>query len=150
MYNVCQRMMGSREEAEDVLQNAFVHVFTKIESYRGDSTLGAWIKRVVINSCLNELKRRKVHFEEATDTLAEMADTEYDLDFDQEDLTRIKQAIQALPIGYKTVFNLYLLEGYDHSEISEILGISEGASKSQYSRARQKLHQMLTSKSKTG
>ena len=143
-------MMGNREEAEDVLQNAFVHVFTKIDTYRGDSTLGAWIKRVVINSCLNELKRRKVRFVEAGDDLAEVADTEYEHDFDHEDIVRIKQAIQALPMGYKTVFNLYLLEGYDHSEISEILGISEGASKSQYSRARQKLHQMLTPKSKTG
>jgi RNA polymerase sigma-70 factor (ECF subfamily) len=96
------------------------------------------------------LKRRKVHFEEAGDDLAEMADMDYEHDFDHEDIARIKQAIQALPAGYKTVFNLYLLEGYDHSEISEILGISEGASKSQYSRARQKLHQMLTPKSKTG
>ncbi|NND33295.1 MAG: sigma-70 family RNA polymerase sigma factor [Saprospiraceae bacterium] len=148
MYNICHRMMGNREEAEDVLQNAFVDIFSKIDTFRGEASLGAWIKRIVINSCLNQLKKRKFHFEEADSNLSDIPDLEYTQNFTEEDIVRIKKAIEILPSGYKTVFNLYLLEGYDHAEISEILGISEGASKSQYSRAKQKLHQILTQKSK--
>jgi len=137
-------MMGTREEAEDALQNSFVDVFRRMESFRGESTLGAWIKRIVINSCLDLLKRRKWQLVEAGPELHLVEDQAYENDFAIEDLDRIKLAIQSLPAGYKIVFNLYLLEGYDHSEISEILGITEGASKSQYSRAKKKLHQILT------
>ncbi|MCB0685436.1 MAG: sigma-70 family RNA polymerase sigma factor [Saprospiraceae bacterium] len=150
MFNICQRMMGSREAAEDVLQNAFIDVFTKIQSYRGDATLGAWIKRIVINSCLNELKKKRIQFVSTENELADIEYDDYAEDFDLEDIARIKNAIQVLPEGYKIVFTLYPLEGYDHGEIAEILNISEGASKSQYSRAKQKLHQILTQKSKTG
>ena len=150
MYNICYRMMGKREEAEDVLQNAFVDVFGKLQSFRGEATLGAWIKRIVINSCLNELKKKKIHFVVADEEIGYLEYEDYESDFDLDDIARIKNAINLLPQGYKVVFSLYLLEGYDHGEISEILGISEGASKSQYSRAKQKLHQILTQKSKTG
>ncbi|MBK8505551.1 MAG: RNA polymerase sigma factor [Saprospiraceae bacterium] len=149
MFNICLRMMGNREEAEDVLQNAFVDVFTKLHSFRGEATLGAWIKRIVINSCLNELKKKKIPVISTDVEFQDVEDQEYKEDFSLEDIQRIKQAIAILPDGYRVVFSLYLLEGYDHGEISEILGISEGASKSQYSRARQKLHQILTQKSKT-
>jgi RNA polymerase sigma-70 factor (ECF subfamily) len=150
MYNICQRMMGNREEAEDVLQNAFVDVYSKLHSYRGEATLGAWIKRIVINSCLNELKKKKIPLISTDVEFRDVEDPEYKEDFNLEDIQRIKRAIATLPEGYRVVFSLYLLEGYDHGEISEILGISEGASKSQYSRAKQKLHQILTQKSKTG
>jgi len=150
MFNICYRMMGNREEAEDALQNAFVDVFGKLSSFRGEATLGAWIKRIVINSCLNELKKKKIHFVSADAEIADVEYEDYEADFDLEDIERIKNAIDILPPGYKIVFTLYLLEGYDHGEISKILGISEGASKSQYSRAKQKLHQILTQKSKTG
>lgn len=150
MFNICLRMMGKREEAEDMLQNAFVDVFTKLHSYRGEATLGAWIKRIVINSCLNELKKKKIPVISTDVEFQDVEFQEYEEDFSLEDIQRIKQAVATLPEGYRMVFSLYLLEGYDHGEISEILGISEGASKSQYSRAKQKLHQILTQKSKTG
>lgn len=143
-------MMGNREEAEDVLQNAFVDVFTKLASFRGEATLGAWIKRIVINSCLNELKRKKIQLVHTDDEVREVEYEEYKEDFDIDDLQRVKSAINQLPEGYRVVFTLYLMEGYDHGEISEILGITEGASKSQYSRAKQKLHQILTQRTKTG
>lgn len=143
-------MMGDRGQAEDVLQNAFVDVFMKLGSFRGEASLGAWIKRIVINSCLNELKKRKLNIVSADQEISDLEDQDYKEDFDLEDIQRIKEAIAILPEGYRVVFTLYLLEGYDHGEISEILGISEGASKSQYSRAKQKLHQILTQKSKTG
>ncbi len=150
MFNICSRMMGKREDAEDVLQNAFVDVFTKMHTYRNEATLGAWIKRIVINCCINELKRKKLQLVEADSKIEDVQFEDYEENFDQEDLPRIKNAIRLLPEGYRVVFTLYLLEGYDHGEISEILGITEGASKSQYSRARQKLYQILTQKSKTG
>lgn len=150
MFNICLRMMGKREEAEDVLQNAFVDVFTKMGSFRGESTLGAWIKRIVINSCLNELKKKKIRIVSGDDQISDVEYDEYEEDFDIEDIQRVKKAIGQLPEGYRVVFTLYLMEGYDHGEISEILGITEGASKSQYSRAKQKLHQILTQRSKTG
>ncbi len=150
MFNICLRMMGNREEAEDVLQNAFVDVFTKMHTYRREATLGAWIKRIVVNSCLNELKKKKVQLVEADESIGDLEYKDYEEHFEQEDIDRIKQAIRLLPEGYRVVFTLYLLEGYDHGEISEILNITEGASKSQYSRARQRLHQILTQKSETG
>ncbi len=143
-------MMGNREEAEDVLQNAFIDVFTKMNTFRGDSTLGAWIKRIVVNSCLNELKRRKIEFV-SSDREIEIADDYFEeVSFDIDEIHRVKSAIKMLPDGYRTVFNLYLMEGYDHGEISEILGITEGASKSQYSRAKQKLYKILSQKNKAG
>ncbi len=150
MFNICRRMMGSREDAEDVLQNAFVDVYTKMHSFRGDSTLGAWIKRIVINQCINELKRRKMHFAEMTENIAEPIVEHYQPASDAAAVERIKGAIDQLPNGYRVVFNLYLMEGYDHKEIAQILEISEGASKSQYSRARRKLNEILLAKTKVG
>lgn len=150
MFNICRRMMGSREAGEDVLQNAFVTVYRKLHTFKGESALGAWIKRIVVNHCIDALKRKKVQWVEATENLAQDPVEDVDTYFDQDDVYRVKQAIQRLPEGYKVVFTLYLMEGYDHGEIAQILGITEGASKSQYSRAKKKLHQILREKSKVG
>jgi len=146
MHNVCLRMVRDELDAEDILQNSFVDVFTKLESFRYQSSVGAWIKRIVINNCINFLKRRKVYFEELDDErLPESAP-------EQEDDTRglsveaVKRAMFDLPDGYRVVFSLYLLEGYDHKEIADILDISEATSKSQYSRAKRKLKDILQSK----
>ncbi len=145
MYNVCHRILGSEPEAEDALQESFVDVFRRLDSFRGDSTLGAWIKRIVINHCLNALKRRKIVFEPMDDHFSETVTDDRNEDPDIEyDVKRVKEAIMKLPDGYRQVLTLYLIEGYDHGEIADILGIQESGSKSQYSRARAKLREILT------
>lgn len=146
MYNVCLRMVKDELEAEDILQNSFVDVFTKLHTFRFQSSVGAWIKRIVVNNCINFLKRRKVYFEEIDDRhVPEAPEANSVPDADPQGLSvdRIRQAMQELPDGYRVVFSLYMLEGYDHKEIGHILGVTEATSKSQYSRAKQKLRQIL-------
>ncbi|WP_276374758.1 RNA polymerase sigma factor [Chryseolinea sp. H1M3-3] len=144
MFNVGYRITKSEEEAEDVLQEAFISAFHNLESYRGDASFGAWLKRIVVNKALNALNKRKHELipddDEQWDVAEEETSTEY-----REDLTveRVKQCIEKLPDGYRTVLSLYLLEGYDHQEIGEILGISESTSKSQLNRAKSKLKELL-------
>jgi len=145
MYNVCLRMVTLPEEAEDLLQESFVDVFSHLQSYRHESTLGAWIKRIVINRCINRLKSRKLQLIELSPNHEPILEKEDAFDFDDEDLRviKIKKAITQLPEGYRTVLSLYLFEGYDHAEIGEILNISEETSKSQYSRAKVKLKELV-------
>lgn len=142
MYNTVIRMAPSAADAEDIVQEAFIKVFQKLDQFKGESTLGAWIKRIMINTTLNFLRRHKrisnLH-PEMTDTLPQPAETEVV----EIDLHRVHAAIKTLPEGCRLVFNLYLLEGYQHQEIAQILGISESTSKSQYQRARRLLKQQL-------
>ena len=147
MYNVCYRILGTEAEAEDALQEAFIDIFRRLDTFREESSLGAWIKRIVINHCLNVFKKRRVKFEEMSEKLAEIPAEEY---VDDEEtiyeVKRVKAAIMKLPDGYRQVLTLYLIEGYDHGEIADILGIQETGSKSQYSRARVKLREILNEK----
>jgi RNA polymerase sigma factor (sigma-70 family) len=144
MYNICVRMLGSAENAEDALQNSFVDVFTKLDSFRFESTIGAWIKRIVINNCINALKKRRLQFSELMDN-AQLPMEDPSVSDGILNVSAIQHAIQKLPDGYRTVFNLYALEGYDHEEIGQVLGISEATSKSQYSRAKARLREVLKS-----
>lgn len=145
MYNVCYRMLGHEAEAEDALQEAFTDIFQKLDTFRGESSLGAWIKRIVINHCLNVFKRRRLHLEEIKETTGEIPDEAYTEDDDEViyEVNRVRQAMMNLPDGYRQVLTLYLIEGYDHGEIAQILGIQETGSKSQYSRAKARLREML-------
>jgi RNA polymerase sigma factor (sigma-70 family) len=144
MYNVCYRMLGSEVEAEDVLQDAFIDIFRRLDSFREESSLGAWIKRIVINHCLNVFKKRRLKFEEMNERIPDLPqEDDEDDDQAQYEVKRVKDAIMKLPDGYRQVLTLYLIEGYDHGEIADILGIQETGSKSQYSRARAKLREML-------
>ena len=149
MYNICMRMLNSAENAEDALQNSFVDVFSKLDSFRFESSIGAWIKRIVINNCINQIKKRRLDFAELNDNLHFVADenntstTAYSDEILNVEL--IQKAIMQLPEGYRVVFSLYAMEGYDHEEIGEILGVTEATSKSQYSRAKAKLRQILQS-----
>ncbi len=143
MFNTCLRMLKNREDAEDVLQNSFVDVFTKLHMYRGDATIGAWIKRIVINNCINFIKKRRILLTELdTSRVKDMPD-ENSFDDLKLDMSKINKAIYQLPDGYRVVFTLYALEGYDHQEISEIIGTTVSTSKSQYSRAKKKLKEIL-------
>src|SRR5690606_20214713 len=141
MYNICLRMTANEMDAEDVLQMSFVDVFTKMDSFRFESTIGAWIKRIVINNCINHIKRRKLRFEALTEGYNDLEDdnASFDADIDPREVQKVMDAISQLPDGYRVVFTLYTMEGYDHQEIADILQISEATSKSQYSRARKKL-----------
>ena len=145
MYNVCYRMLGNDADAEDVLQESFTDIFRRLDTFRGESTLGAWIKRIVINHCLNSFKKRRIPFESLSDQEHQIAEEpgREDDDHTRYEVARVKEAIMELPDGYRQVLTLYLIEGYDHAEIAEILGIQETGSKSQYSRAKARLREML-------
>ena len=144
MYNICLRMVKDELEAEDLLQNSFVDVFTKLHSFKHQSSIGAWIKRIVINNCINYLKKRRLAIEEWQPHFSETLSTqEEEMPSLKYNVQHINQAIQQLPDGYRVVFSLYLLEGYDHKEIGKILSISEATSKSQYSRAKRKIKEIL-------
>lgn len=145
MYNICYRMMNSKEEAEDLLQEAFVDAFGKLYSFNYESTFGAWLKRIVINNCINELKRKKpeLSYQDDMGRMEVIDDEEYDEEGIQWEVQRVNNAIENLPEGYRVITSLYLLEGYDHREIAEIMNISESTSKSQYMRARKKIVEQL-------
>ena len=145
MFNVALRIVRHREFAEDVLQESFVKAFTQIHTFRGESTFGSWLKRIVINQALGKLKLEKLSFEPMQQSHEAIADADETLVIDDLDVNRVKQAIMRLPDGYRTVLSLYLLEGLDHEEISEVLGISKSTSKTQYMRAKDKLKNMLKS-----
>jgi RNA polymerase sigma factor (sigma-70 family) len=145
MYNTAYRIVAHQAEAEDVLQESFLEVFTKIHEYRGDATFGAWLKRIVVNRSITVLRKRKFEMTN-TEELDNIADTEYDFELleEQSDLVqKIKKGIEKLPEGYRVVLSLYLLEGYDHVEIAQVLNISESTSKSQFLRAKDKLRKVL-------
>lgn len=144
MYNICLRMLRNDMDAEDLLQNSFVDIYGKINTFRFQSSIGAWIKRIVINNCINFLKKRRLEVV----TLENQHDDRWDepeptVSCSPLKVKDIKSAINQLPEGYRMVFNLYTMEGYDHKEIAEILEVSEATSKSQYSRAKKRLREML-------
>jgi RNA polymerase sigma factor (sigma-70 family) len=143
MYNLCYRMMNNRVDAEDMLQEAFSEAFLRLGSYRFESAFGAWLKRITVNKCINVLKKKKadlIPVEEIPDVAPVNVDTD---EVPGLSVEMVQQALEKLPEGYRVVFSLYLLEGYDHAEISQIMGISETTSKSQYSRAKQRMKEIL-------
>lgn len=146
MYSICLRMMDNRQDAEDMLQEAFYQVFKSIGTYREEATIGAWIKSIVVNKCLNQLKKKKQKFEEANDDLE--FEEEKPMDEQQFSYTvqSIKQAIKNLPEGYRIVLSLYLFEGYSHKEIAHKLDISLSTVKTQYMRAKRKVREMVAEK----
>ena len=145
MFNICLRMVKNDLDAEDLLLNSFIDVFTKLHSFRYQSSIGAWIKRIVINNCINFLKKRRLQIDEWDDKIPERLERESN-DHQEVALSveKVNRALLELPDGYRVVFSLYLMEGYDHKEIAQILGVSEATSKSQYSRAKAKLRQLLS------
>ena len=146
MYNVACRIVKNEEDAQDVLQNAFIEVFRNLEGFKYQSTPGAWIKKIVINKALTFLKKKKkIDYSALPEENAEHQEDDHPVLHDSIKFELIKSAINDLPDGYRTVLVLYLLEGYDHKEIGHILGISEMTSKSQFSRAKKKLRHMLKS-----
>ena len=143
MLNTAYRILNHPEDAEDVLQEAFINVFSRLSQYNYQSTFGAWVKRIVINKSIDALKKKhqNVFLTEASAAGEEMGSAFSSEDTDDLDqkLNLLYKALHALPDGYRTVFFLYMLEGYDHNEISEILKIEVSTSISQLSRAKKKI-----------
>ena len=138
MFTLAYRITNDFELANDVLQEGFVQVFRAIAQFRGESTIGAWIKTIIVRTAYRKIKQR-VQFEDL-DTVPANASVEWGTSLDTEYL---EKAIQALPEGYRTVFILIEVEGYAHKEVAEMLKISEGTSKSQLFYAKKKLRQLL-------
>lgn len=142
MFNISMRMLRSKEDAEDVVQESFVAAFKSLNGFKYESSFGAWLKRIVINKSINQLKckRAEVIPVDERDYVAEEEDNESAAAVE---LEKVRIGIDKLPDGYRQVLNLYLIEGYDHSEIGEILTISTSTSKSQYHRAKKRLLEII-------
>jgi len=143
MYNICRRMMGNDEDAKDVLQDSFIQAFSKLGTLQKEEMFPAWLKRIVVNRCLNAFKKNRNMIElmnEEIETPQEEQEDQREVQFQVE---RIKKALDRISAGCRTVLNLYVFEGYDHKEIAEILSISESASKAQYSKAKSKIRRIL-------
>jgi RNA polymerase sigma-70 factor (ECF subfamily) len=146
MYIVANRFVKDTAEAEDIVQDAFIKAFTKLHQYKAEVTFGAWLKRIVINKSIDFLKSKKQQLVALEDVHLKVVDTVNDdkwLVDDAITINEVKSAINTLPDKYKYVVMLYLIEGYDHQEISDILNISEVASRTQLSRGKQKLQDLL-------
>lgn len=122
MFNIALRYLNEREDAKDVMQEGFLKAFTKIESYQPNTSFGSWLKRIIINQCIDEIKKKKMEFDDINLEQIQITDDDWDFDIN---ITKnqILEAIGKLKDNQKVVVKLYLIEGYDHSEISEILGI---------------------------
>lgn len=146
MLAVCYRFAHNREDAEDMLQEGFIKVFSQIHTFRNQGAFEGWIRRIVVHTCINHLKKNK-RFNESVDIIHANS-----IQVREETVPSIVQAkqivecIRLLPMGYRTVLNLYAIEGYTHKEIAEMLDIEESTSRSQYTRAKQMLEDILVKK----
>jgi RNA polymerase sigma factor (sigma-70 family) len=145
LLGLCLRYLRDRDEAEDVMQDAFVKIFTSIHSFKGEGSFEGWARRIAVNTALDALKsKNRIHFERNLELVKTIDFTE---DEQQSiDLEEIMACMDALPTGYRTIINLFLVEGFKHKEIGEKLGISESTSRSQCARARQALMKLIKEK----
>jgi len=149
LFGICLRYAHDADEAEDILQNGFIKVFNGIENYKGDGSFEGWIKRIVVNTAIDNYRRKKVKpvvtDSDLTDRLGDDLEDEIEDDsiYNQIPISEVMDAVQELSPAYRTIFNLYVMEGYNHNEIAEMLEISVGTSKSNLSKARMNLRKML-------
>lgn len=146
MYNVSFRITAREEDAQDAVQESFISAYRNIQHYRGESSFGAWIKRIVVNRSINIIRSRRTELWPEDDRFDVEEQESPEVYRENLSVDRIRGAIMNLPDGYRSVVSLYLLEGYDHEEIASILGISESTSKSQLNRAKARLREQLTAK----
>jgi RNA polymerase sigma factor (sigma-70 family) len=146
MLGVCYRFAKNREDAEDMLQEGFIKVFTQMHQYRNEGALEGWIRRIIVHTCINNLKKNK-KFSDSLDIIHANS-----IHINEEMIPSIMQAkqvvecIRMLPLGYRTVLNLYAVEGFPHKEIASMLDIEESTSRSQYTRAKAMLEEILVRK----
>jgi len=150
IFNTCLRILRNSDLSEDVMQESFITAFEKIATFKGESTFGAWLKRIAVNKSIDELRRHLSIFQTVDDSIMNEIpdDSDSNNKYENENeisdkVEKIKNAMNLLPDGYRIVLSLYLFEGYDHEEIAQILEITESTSRSQYTRARQKLLEIL-------
>ena len=146
MLGVCYRFARSREDAEDMMQEGFIKVFSQIHQFRNQGALEGWIRRIIVHTCINVLKKNK-KFTDSVDLFH--ANSIYLNESNIPSILQAKQVVECirlLPVGYKTVLNLYAIEGYSHKEIASILDIEESTSRSQYTRAKSMLEEVLLKK----
>jgi RNA polymerase sigma-70 factor (ECF subfamily) len=143
MFAVCLRYMGDSDDAQDTLQDGFVKVFSKLADFKNEGVLEGWIRRIIVNTCLDAIrKNQKTKFD------VSISDVEYQLEYNDTglqslELEELMNLVQSMPNGYRVVFNMFAIEGYSHKEIGEKLGINENTSKSQYLRARAFLRERI-------
>lgn len=142
MYAVCLRYAGNAEEAEDILQEGFIKVFKKLDSFRNEGSFEGWIRRIFVNTAIEHFRRKK-YLLPVTEKEENTIEGKYTSVLDELGAKDIMALVQQLSPGYRTVFNMYVVEGYTHKEIADQLGISEGTSKSQLSRAKVILQDMV-------
>ena len=146
MLGVCYRFAKSREDAEDMLQEGFIKIFTQLHQYRNEGALEGWIRRIIVHTCINILKKHK-KFADSVDLIhAHSLHTKEDMVPSIIQAKQVVECIRMLPLGYKTVLNLYAIEGYSHKEIGQMLDIEESTSRSQYTRAKVMLEDILVKK----
>ncbi len=143
MLAVCQRYLRNNQEAEDVLQDGFVKVFQKIVDFKMEGSLEGWIRRIVVNTALDTIRKNKKLLDDVQVEEVQYKVSFTDHQFDGMDLAQLLKMIDAMPDGYRIVFNMFAIEGYSHKEIADTLGVTENTSKSQYSRARAFLRTQL-------
>jgi len=148
MLNIAFRIVGNIAEAEDVLQESFLDAFKKLKDFRQETTFGLWLKQIVVNRSINLLRKRKLDLIDLDgEQIENIADDEVADDEEiQYKAALVKDAMNELPDGYRVVLSLYLLEGYDHEEIGQVLNISENTSRTQFLRAKRKLVEILKRK----
>ncbi len=146
MLGVCYRFAKNREDAEDMLQDGFIKVFTQIHQYRNEGALEGWIRRIVVHTCINILKKNK-KFSDSVDIIhANSVHVKEEMIPSIMQAKQVVECIRTLPLGYRTVLNLYAIEGYSHKEIANMLDIEESTSRSQYTRAKAMLEEILIRK----
>ncbi len=146
MLGVCYRFAKSREDAEDMLQEGFIKIFTQLHQYRNEGALEGWIRRIIVHTCINVLKKNK-KFSDCVDLIhAQSLQIREDMIPSIIQAKQVVECIRLLPLGYKTVLNLYAIEGYSHKEIGDLLDIGESTSRSQYTRAKAMLEEVLVKK----
>ena len=143
MMGVCLRYANDYEEAQDILQESFIKVFQKISSFEGKGSLEGWIRRVMVNTALDAIRKNKEQQFQVEITEQEHSISTESTVVDSIQARDLLILIQALPAGFRTVFNLYAIEGFSHKEIAGMLGITESTSKSQYARARMHLQKSI-------
>lgn len=143
------RILNHVGEAEDVLQESFIDAFAKIKDFRQESTFGIWLKQIVVNKAINQIRSRKVQFVDIDEfdgdeyDIADLQSNQYNEEEVKFEVERIKRGMEQLPEGFRVVLSLYLFEGYDHEEIGKILGINESTSRTQYMRAKKRLLEII-------
>ncbi|MCC5918477.1 MAG: sigma-70 family RNA polymerase sigma factor [Cryomorphaceae bacterium] len=133
LYAVCLRYLNHREDAQEALSNTWIKVFDNISRFRFESALNTWMTKIAVRECLMMLRKKNVFFQSLNEDITQ---ANYVLENHNDEVEYLQHIIESLPVGFRTVFNLYAIEGYGHKEIAEMLGISESTSKSQLSRAR--------------